>query len=81
MAHGGDIYLYACLFLLYGIYAAATEGVSKAWISSLVAKENIAAATGTLSGFKVLHRWSQVRLQVFSGFMPVLLLLSYLRHW
>lgn len=52
MAHGGDIYLYACLFLLYGIYAAATEGVSKAWISSLVAKENIAAATGTLSGFQ-----------------------------
>lgn len=52
MGFGGNIYLYLFLFLLYGMYAAATEGISKAWISKLVAKENVAAATGTYSGFQ-----------------------------
>ena len=43
---------YAALFFIYGLYAAATEGVSKAWITSIVSKENTAAATGTYSGFQ-----------------------------
>lgn len=52
MGIGGGIYFYILLFSLYGLYAAATEGISKAWISKLVAKENVAAATGTYSGFQ-----------------------------
>ena len=46
-AIGGSIYWYLLLFLLYGAYAAATEGISKAWISKIVAKENVAGAIGT----------------------------------
>jgi MFS family permease len=34
------------LFSLYGIYAAATEGVIKAWISNMAHKENTATAIG-----------------------------------
>jgi len=41
-----------CLFFLYGIYAAATEGISKAWISNISAKENTATAIGTYSAFQ-----------------------------
>ena len=34
------------LFLLYGIYAAATEGITKAWITNLAHNENTATAIG-----------------------------------
>ena len=40
------------LFFLYGLYAAATEGISKAWISNISAKENTATAIGTHSAFQ-----------------------------
>ena len=40
------------LFLLYGIYAAATEGVAKAWISNITDKKDTATAIGTYSGFQ-----------------------------
>ncbi len=40
------------LFLCYGLYAAATEGISKAWICLLVDKKDTGAATGTYSGFQ-----------------------------
>jgi MFS family permease len=35
------------LFFLYGIYAAATEGISKAWISNISDKKDTATAIGT----------------------------------
>jgi len=47
-----NTYLYFLLFLLYGIYAAATESISKAWISKLVGKDHVATAIGTYSGFQ-----------------------------
>ncbi len=34
------------LFFMYGLYAAATEGVSKAWITNLAHHENTATAIG-----------------------------------
>lgn len=40
------------LFFLYGLYAAATEGISKAWISNIVDKKETATAIGTYSGFQ-----------------------------
>ena len=43
---------YLLLFALYGLYAAATEGISKAWISSLVPKTETASAIGTFSGLQ-----------------------------
>jgi MFS family permease len=37
------------LFALYGIYAAATEGVAKAWISDLIAEDARGTALGLFS--------------------------------
>lgn len=37
---------YYVLFFSYGIFAASTEGISKAWISSLCKKEDLATAIG-----------------------------------
>ncbi len=45
------VMLYA-LFFLYGIYAAATEGISKAWISGITDKKDTATAIGTFAGFQ-----------------------------
>jgi len=52
MAFSTHIYAIGSLFFLYGIYAAATEGVSKAWISNITDKKDIATAIGTYSGFQ-----------------------------
>jgi MFS family permease len=41
-----NITIYFILFFIYGIFAASTEGVSKAWISSLCKKEDLATAIG-----------------------------------
>lgn len=51
-ALSNNIIVFAGLFLLYGIYAAATEGVSKAWISNITDKTETATAIGTYSGFQ-----------------------------
>ncbi len=40
------------LFFLYGIYAAATEGVAKAWITNVCEKEDTATAIGTFTAFQ-----------------------------
>lgn len=45
-------YSFVVLFFLYGVYAAATEGVSKAWITNISAKENTATAIGTYTGLQ-----------------------------
>lgn len=42
------------LFLIYGLYAAATEGIAKAWISNMVAKEDVATSIGAFAGFSSL---------------------------
>jgi len=52
MSFSSNIYMFAALFFLYGIYAAATEGISKAWISNITDKKDTATAIGTYSGFQ-----------------------------
>ncbi len=47
-----NINLFIGLFFLYGIYAAATEGISKAWISNITDKKDTATAIGTFTGFQ-----------------------------
>lgn len=47
-----NLYLFFVLFFLYGVYAAATEGISKAWISNIVNKAETATAIGTYSGLQ-----------------------------
>jgi MFS family permease len=37
------------LFAFYGIYAASTEGIAKAWISDLIPDENRGKAIGILT--------------------------------
>ena len=51
-ALNSNIYVFIFLFALYGLYAAATEGISKAWISNMVPKNETASAIGTYSGFQ-----------------------------
>jgi len=52
MAYTSDKYIIYCLFTLYGFYAAATEGVSKAWISNITGNKEVATAIGTYSAFQ-----------------------------
>lgn len=40
------------LFVLYGAYAAATQGVAKAWLSGLCPKEQTATAIGVYTGLQ-----------------------------
>ena len=47
MAINSSIYIIMLMFFLYGIYAAATEGISKAWISNIIEKKDTATAIGT----------------------------------
>jgi MFS family permease len=46
------LWWFVILFLLYGIYAAATEGIAKAWISNIANKNDTATAIGTYTGFQ-----------------------------
>jgi MFS family permease len=48
----GGTYWYLLLFFFYGAYAAGTEGISKAWISQIVARDKVATAIGTYTGFQ-----------------------------
>lgn len=52
MSVNKSLYGFFGLFLLYGIYAAATEGISKAWISNISSKNDTATAIGTYTGFQ-----------------------------
>jgi MFS family permease len=52
MAVSDNLYFYLGLFFLYGLYATATEGISKAWISNITDKKDAATAIGTYAGFQ-----------------------------
>ncbi len=47
-----NLYAIIALFFGYGIYAAATEGISKAWITNISKEENTATAVGTYTAFQ-----------------------------
>ena len=52
MSVSTNLYLFFALFFLYGIYASATEGISKAWISNISSPTDTATAIGTYSGLQ-----------------------------
>jgi MFS family permease len=52
MAYATLPYQFYIIFFFYGVYAAATEGISKAWISNISAKEDTATAIGTYTAFQ-----------------------------
>ena len=54
MAYAESQLVFLVLFFLYGIYAAATEGIAKAWITNICQKNNTATAIGTYTAFQSL---------------------------
>ncbi|PKA83530.1 sugar phosphate permease [Ulvibacter sp. MAR_2010_11] len=52
MSMSTNLYIFFGLFFLYGVYAAATEGISKAWISNISERKDTATAIGTYSGLQ-----------------------------
>ena len=51
-ALNNNIVVFIALFILYGLYQSATDGVSKAWISNIVDKSETATAIGTFTGLQ-----------------------------
>ena len=52
MAYAESKLVFFVLFFLYGIYAAATEGIAKAWITNICEKNKTATAIGTYTAFQ-----------------------------
>lgn len=52
MAIGGGLWFFAALFFVYGLSAAATDGIAKAWITNISDAKDTATAVGTYSGFQ-----------------------------
>jgi len=52
MSATNNIYVILSLFFIYGVYAASTEGISKAWISNITDKKDLATAIGSFSGYQ-----------------------------
>lgn len=88
MAMANQLYLFFILFFLYGLYAAATESIAKAWISNISDKKDTATAIGTYTGFQSVFTmmasalagwiWFAFGAQatfLFSGIITVLIIL------
>jgi MFS family permease len=52
MAFSERLYQFLILFFLYGVYAAATESIARAWISNISDRKDTATAIGTFAGFQ-----------------------------
>ena len=52
LSMASQLWHYVALFLLYGLYAAMTEGIAKAWISNLAQAKDTATAIGTYEGLR-----------------------------
>jgi MFS family permease len=52
MVFAGSWQVFAVLFFLYGLYAAATEGVAKAWLTNISDGKDTATAIGTYTAFQ-----------------------------
>lgn len=52
MSFDVGVYGFFGLFFLYGVYAAATEGISKAWIAQISDSKDMGTAIGTYAGLQ-----------------------------
>jgi MFS family permease len=52
MAYANSNSAFLVLFAIYGIYAAATEGIAKAWITNICDRDDTATAIGTFTAFQ-----------------------------
>ena len=66
MALFKSIYVYFALFFIYGLYASATEGISKALISNITDKKDTATAIGSFSGLQSI---CALLASTFTGFI------------
>lgn len=91
MSKTDSIIICFVLFFIYGIYAAATESIGKAWISHLVPKEETGSAIGTFSSFQSLgtmlassiagliwYKFGANAMFIFSGLGTILIALYFL---
>lgn len=63
-AYASGLLMLVILFAAYGFYAAATEGIGKAWISNVVNKNEVASAIGS---FTALQSLAALLASVFAG--------------
>ncbi|NSW44534.1 MAG: MFS transporter [Bacteroidales bacterium] len=63
-AFASSLYMLIFLFTIYGFYAAATEGIAKAWISNLVEKNEVASAIGS---YTALQSIAALLASIFAG--------------
>jgi len=68
MAFTNSSTIIVLLFLLYGFYSAATEGISKAWISNIVPASETASAIGS---FNSLQSVALLMASLIAGFIWV----------
>jgi MFS family permease len=54
MSLASEYEVFLGLFFLYGLYAASTEGISKAWISNVSGKKEVGTALGFYASFNSL---------------------------
>jgi len=66
IAFTSNLYIFLLLFLIYGLYAAATEGIAKAWISNITDKKDTATAIGSFAGYQSL---ASLFASSFAGFL------------
>lgn len=66
MAYAESKLMFFGLFFLYGIYAAATEGIAKAWITNVCEKNKTATAIGTYTAFQSI---ATLFASTFAGFI------------
>lgn len=67
MTQSADLVYFCILFLMYGIYASSTEGISKAWISNITNKKIRQLRSEHFPDCKVCVPCLPVQLQVSSG--------------
>lgn len=83
--------VFVLLFIIYALYAAATEGVSKAWITNVVQQKDTATAIGFYTSFQSLitlfassfagFLWMQFKAEylfLFSGALTVGVILYFI---
>ncbi len=54
------------LFIIYGLFAASTEGIGKAWISNIVPQNEVASAIGSYTS---LQSVASLLSSSFAGFI------------
>jgi MFS family permease len=90
MGFVSGIYPVLILFFIYAAYAASTESISKAWISNITGKHEVATAIGTYTGFQsictlfasiiagaIWSQWNAMATFLITGCVAFLLLIYF----